>query len=85
MILRQPRRVDFVMPRGGTEIPHPRFAVAGEQTPAREFVARPLADDRARDVADVVLIEDQQRAQLRLRQRITRAREPRMHGENTHP
>ena len=35
MIGRQPRRVNLVMARGGTKIPHPRFAITGQQTPAR--------------------------------------------------
>src|SRR2546422_9502057 len=62
--------------RRGAEIPHPRLAGAGQQTPARELVARPLADDRAREIADVVLIEHEDRAEARPRQRLTRAAQP---------
>ena len=71
----QPRRIEPVVARGRAEIPHPRLAVAGQEAPARELVARPLADDRARDVADVVLVEHEQRAQARFRERLARARE----------
>src|SRR5205085_11530609 len=53
----------------------PRLAVAGEQAPARELVARPLADDGAGDVADVVLVEHEQRAEAGRRERRPRARE----------
>ena len=52
------------------------IAVAGEQRIARQLVARPFADHGARDVADVVLVEAQQRAESRLRERRARAREP---------
>ena len=58
-----------VVARGGAEVPHPGLAVAGEQAPAGQLVAGPLADHGARDVADVVLVEDQQRAQARLGER----------------
>src|SRR5262247_1868311 len=64
------------MARGGAEVPHPRLAGAREQRPARELVARPLADHGARDVADVVLVEDEQRAQSRFGERVARAGEP---------
>src|SRR5262245_14277215 len=53
------------MPGGRAEVPHPGLAVASEQTPARELVARPFTDDRARDVADVVLVEHEQGAETR--------------------
>src|SRR5262245_4174452 len=65
MICRQPGRIQLMMARRGAEIPHKRFAIAGEQTPARQLVARPFADDGAGNVADVVLVEDEQRAQFR--------------------
>ena len=75
VVFRKPRRIDLVVPRGGAEIPHPRLAVAGQQAPARELVARPLADHRARDVADVVLIEAEERAESRGCERVAGARE----------
>src|SRR5207248_3309489 len=70
-----PRRVELVMARGGAEIPHPWLAVARQERPARQLVARPFPDDRARDVADVVLVEHEQRAEVGLRERLTRAGE----------
>src|SRR5439155_6562809 len=70
------RRVATVVTRGRAEVPHPRLAVAGEQAPARELVARPFADDRAREIADVVLVEHEERAETRARQRLARAPEP---------
>src|SRR5438093_3954980 len=62
--------------RGRTEIPDPRLAVAGQQAPARELVARPLADDGAGEIADVVLVEHEERAEARVRKRLARAAEP---------
>src|SRR5439155_7509815 len=53
----------------------PRLAVAGEQAPARQLVARPFADDGRREIADVVLVEHEQRAQARPRKRLPRATE----------
>src|SRR5207245_9372182 len=60
---REPRRVEPVVAGRRAEVPHPGPAVAGQDTPARELVPGPLADDRARDIPDVVLVEDQQRAE----------------------
>ena len=57
LVRRQLRRGEPVVPRRRAEVPHPGLAVAGEEAPAGELVARPLADDGARDVADVVLVE----------------------------
>src|SRR5262249_12249618 len=42
----------------------------------RELVARPLADHGARDVADVVLVEHEQRAEARAREGLPHAAEP---------
>ena len=66
MIVMQPRRVQLVVPRRGAEVPDVRIAVAGQQRVARELVARPLADHGAGRVADVVLVEAQQRAEARV-------------------
>src|SRR6185369_5570994 len=61
---------------GRTEIPDIRVAVAGEQRVARQLVACPFADHGAGGVADVVLVEAQQRAQPRLGQGRPRAGQP---------
>src|SRR5687767_7711411 len=63
------------MPGSRTEIPYPGLAGSGEQTVPDQFVARPLANDRARDISDVVLIEAEDRAQVRFAQRVASARE----------
>jgi len=59
----QPRRVQAMVLRRRAEIPDVGIAVAGQQRVACELVAGPFADDRARDIADVVLVETEQRAQ----------------------
>src|SRR5215472_1375106 len=63
MIVMQPRRVQPMMLRRGPEIPDIRITRAAEKRIARQLVARPFADHRAGDVADVVLIEAEQRAE----------------------
>ena len=73
--LRQPRRVQLVVLGGRAEVPQHRVALARQQHAARALVARPLADVRARDVADVVLVEQQHRAEARTRA-ATRAPSP---------
>jgi len=75
MVVLQPRRVELVVARGAAEVPDVRLAVAGEERVARELVARPLADYGARGVADVVLVEREQRAEAGVRQRRARSRE----------
>ena len=65
----QPVAVDAVMHRGRAEVPHDRLAVAGEQREAAQLVAFPFADLGAGDVADVVDVEQQQRAAWRGLQR----------------
>ena len=50
--------------RGRAEVPEDRVAVAAEQDEAGVLVPRPLADVRARDVADVVRVEEEQRAEI---------------------
>ena len=61
----KPRRVELVVLRRRAEVPEHRVALARQQHAARALVARPLADVRARDVADVVLVEEQHRAERR--------------------
>ena len=63
VVLAQPRRVEAMVLGGRAEVPDVRVAVAGEQRVARQLVARPFADHGAGGVADVVLVEAQQRAQ----------------------
>src|SRR3977135_557258 len=43
-----------------------RLAIAGQNREATEFVARPLADRRRGDVADIVVVEAQQSAERRI-------------------
>ena len=60
---------------GRAEVPEHRFLAAHEQREAAELVALPLADLGAGDVADVVDVEEEQRAALRLVERRAGARE----------
>jgi hypothetical protein len=53
-----------------------RLAVAGQHREAAHLVARPLADRGAGEIANVVVVEHQQRAELGLLQRLARASEP---------
>ena len=75
MVVVQPGRVQPVMLGCRSEVPDVRVAVAGQERIARQLVARPFADDGAGRVADVVLVETEQRAQTRLAQRRARARQ----------
>src|SRR5579885_1536639 len=62
---REPRREQLVVPRGGAEVPEDRVVAAQQQHEACVLVARPLADVRARDVADVVRVEEEESTELR--------------------
>ncbi len=62
--------------RRRAEVPEHRVALARKQHAPRALVARPLADVRARDVADVVLVEEENRAQLGVAQRRPRLLQP---------
>ena len=53
-----------MMPGGRAEVPQDRVVAAAEEDVARVLVARPFADVRARDVADVVRVEEQQGAEI---------------------
>src|SRR5687768_1772888 len=75
MVLAQPRCIELVVARGAAEIPDVRLAVPGDERITRELVARPLADHGARGIADVVLVEGEERAELRMRERCAHARE----------
>ena len=76
VVARQPGRVEPVMDGGGSEVPQVRLPVPGEQREAAHLVARPFADDRAGQVADVVVVEAEHRAELRAGERLAGAREP---------
>ena len=68
--------IELVMHGGRAEVPQDRLAGARQQRPARELVALPFADLGRGDVADVVDVEDQQRAALGILQRLLDAAEP---------
>ena len=61
----QPRAVQAMVLGGRAEVPDVRIAAAGQQRVAGHLVARPLADVGARDVADVVEVEQQDGADVR--------------------
>ena len=65
------------MHRRRSEVPKNRIiGVAREQRPAAELVAFPFADFGRRDVADIVDVENEQRAELGFLQRLLDAAEP---------
>ena len=72
----QPRAVQPVVLGGRAEVPDVRVAAAGQQRVAGHLVARPLADVGARDVADVVEVEQQDGADVRRLERGPGARQP---------
>src|SRR6476646_6886644 len=69
----QPRRVELVVSRRRSEVPKHWIALAREEDAARTLVARPFTNVGARHVADVVLIEEQYRAERRLPEGLLRA------------
>ena len=75
-LLAEPRAVELVMPRGRAEVPQDRLVALRQQREADELVHRPRADVGRGDVADVVHVEAEQRAQLGLGERALRARQP---------
>ena len=70
-----PRAVEAMVLRGRAEVPDVRVAAARQQGVAGHLVARPLADVGARDVADVVEVEQQDGADVG-RRRAPRGRVP---------
>ena len=64
VLRRKPGRVELVVHGRRAEIPQDRLAAAREQRPARELIALPFADLGRGDVADVVDVEHEQRAEL---------------------
>ena len=75
VLLAQPRAVEPVVLGGRAEVPDVRIAAAGQQRVAGHLVAGPLADVGARDVADVVEVEEQD-ARRPPRRRAPRGRVP---------
>ncbi len=73
---RKPGSEELVVARGGAEVPEDRVGAAWEEHEAGVLVACPLADVRARDVADVVRIEEKERAEIGRLERRLRALEP---------
>ena len=73
MLLQQPRRIEPVVHGGRAEIPDDRLLALGEQREAGELVALPFADLGRGHVADVVDVEQQQRAEVGALQRLARA------------
>ena len=65
VLRREPRREQLVVAGGRSEVPQDRVRAAHEQREAGVLVPRPLADVRARDVADVVRVEQQHAPEIR--------------------
>ena len=63
-VIVQPRVVELVMPRGGSEVPDHRLASAWQQREPDQLVHRPGANVGGRHVADVGEVEGQQCTQL---------------------
>ena len=61
--------------RRRTKIPEVRLAIAGQYRKAAHLVAGPFADSRAGQIADIVVVKYQQRAELRGAQRLPRSAE----------
>ncbi len=73
VLLAQPWAVQPVVLRRRAEVPDVRVAAAGQQGIAGHLVARPLPDVGARDVADVVEVEEQDCTEVRGGQRVAGA------------
>ena len=72
----EPRRIELVVHRGRAEVPQDRVGrAARQQRPAADLVALPLADLGRGEIADVVGVHHQQRAEIGLLQRHAGARE----------
>ena len=63
-VIVEPRVVELVVPRGGSEVPDHRLAAARQQREPDQLVHRPGADVGGRHVADVGEVEGQQCTQL---------------------
>src|SRR5690348_15315073 len=60
----EPGRIELVVDCGRAEVPKNRIAATREEDPARKLVARPFTDLGRGDVADVVVVKQQQRAEI---------------------
>src|SRR5260370_19694325 len=76
VLWREPWRIELVVHRRRAEIPQDGLAGAGEQRPARKLVTLPFADLGRGDVADVVDVEHQERAEVGVLEGSLNAREP---------
>ena len=74
--LRQPWRVQPMVLRRRAEVPEHRVTFSRQDHTPCALVAGPLADVRARDVANVVLVEEKQCAELGVPQRLPRFLQP---------
>ena len=74
--LGQPWAVELVVLGRRAEVPEDRVVLTEEEREADVLVALPRPDRRARDVAQVVRVEQQERAEVRIGQRRLRPRQP---------
>src|SRR5262245_66642517 len=61
---------------GGSKVPEDRLVTLRQERETADLVLGPRADVRGGDVADVVHVEAEHRAQLRLGEHVLDAREP---------
>src|SRR5262245_62094353 len=64
------------MLRGGAEVPEDRLIILRQQRETADLVLRPGADVRRRDVTDVVHVEAEHGAELRLLEELLDPRKP---------
>src|SRR5690349_22811995 len=64
-----------MVPGSRAEVPDPGITCSGQQAISDQLVTGPLANDGARNVSDIVLIETQHRTETGFRQRLAGARE----------
>ena len=79
----QPRAVQPMVLRRRPEVPDVRLAAAGQQRVAGHLVAGPLPDVCARDVPDVVEVEEQDSPEVRRRERCACPPEPVLRSRST--
>src|SRR5258708_26411234 len=71
----RPRVEELVMSCGGPEVPHDRLVPPRQKREPRRLVRRPRSNVGCGDVADVVHVEEKQRAHVGCVQSMLRARE----------